>query len=487
MNRSTSALLRTQSIKFLTIFGLVTLVAAPVRAESLDSWVHNQAEQSRSKLLSNVSPVGGAPGSVSAAAPIFASYFSHWIRDAGLVMNVVTSLYEKSSNKADQLGYFKMLNDYIVFSRQNQLTPNRSGNPSDTGLGEPKFNMDGTAWNNDWGRPQNDGPAIRAITLIRLSHILIAQGREDFVRQHLYQNTIPAETVIKADLEFVAHHWQDSSFDLWEEVRGDHFYTRMVQRRALAQGAELAHLLGDHAAGDYYTAQADSLTQSLNGFWDASAKYFRTTQNRVGGLDYKWSNLDGSVILGALHAEGTDGLFSITDDRVLATVDRLQSTFQQIYGVNGNKTDHSGQSMGVAIGRYPEDKYNGYNSSGDGNPWFLLTDALAEFYYKSSKSFLQRGMIEVNSINMGFFQSLPGVAALKLLPGKTLTSNDAAFYDVAASLRAAGDQAMARVRFHAGADHSISEQFNRDNGYMQGADDLTWSHASFMTASWARD
>src|SRR5688500_16671266 len=29
-------------------------------------------------------------------------------------------------------------------------------------LGEPKFQADGSAFNDPWGRPQNDGPAIRA-------------------------------------------------------------------------------------------------------------------------------------------------------------------------------------------------------------------------------------------------------------------------------------------------------------------------------------
>lgn len=37
--------------------------------------------------------------------------------------------------------------------------------------------------------------------------------------------------VIKADLDFVATNWNSSGFDLWEEVYGAHFYTRLVRFR----------------------------------------------------------------------------------------------------------------------------------------------------------------------------------------------------------------------------------------------------------------
>jgi glucoamylase len=41
--------------------------------------------------------------------------------------------------------------------------------------------------------------------------------------------------------------------------------------------------------------------------------------------------------------------------------------------------------------------------------------------------------------------------------------------------------------YHRNPDGSLSEQINRDSGYMQGAVNLTWSHASFLTAKMARD
>ena len=39
-----------------------------------------------------------------------------------------------------------------------------------------------------------------------------------------------------------------------------------------------------------------------------------------------------------------------------------------------------------------------------------------------------------------------------------------------------------RADFHAGDNGHMDEQMNRDNGYMQGARDLTWSYAAHLSA-----
>ena len=62
------------------------------------------------------------------------------------------------------------------------------------------------------------------------------------------------------------------------------------------------------------------------------------------------------------------------------------------------------------------------------------------------------------------------------------TGNDPAFRDILAALRLAGDAELRRVRFHAASDGSLTEQFDRTNGFEKSARDLTWSYASFLTA-----
>jgi glucoamylase len=41
------------------------------------------------------------------------------------------------------------------------------------GLGEPKFMADETPFTGSWGRPQRDGPALRATTMIELGWWLL--------------------------------------------------------------------------------------------------------------------------------------------------------------------------------------------------------------------------------------------------------------------------------------------------------------------------
>jgi len=50
---------------------------------------------------------------------------------------------------------------------------------------------------------------------------------------------------VKLDLDYVAANWNNTGFDLWEEVSGSSFFTIAVQHRALRQGATFATALGD--------------------------------------------------------------------------------------------------------------------------------------------------------------------------------------------------------------------------------------------------
>lgn len=70
---------------------------------------------------------------------------------------------------------------------------------------------------------KRDGPALRALTLIRYAHFLLDRGKSldyDYVRHNLYdpQQIRATGKVIKNDLEEVASGWWEQGFDLWEEM-----------------------------------------------------------------------------------------------------------------------------------------------------------------------------------------------------------------------------------------------------------------------------
>lgn len=414
-------------------------------ANTFNQWLAFQTEVSEQKLLEALSYPETARGVVIASpSKERPDYFFHWIRDAGLTMDVVVELYKKSKSDSERAYLSQKMQDYVNFSLANQKSD------ALTGLGEPKFYVDGTPYGLPWGRPQNDGPALRAITLIKWAHIKLAEGDGEYVKNVLYDGKYPSSSAIKTDLEFVANRWKDSSFDLWEEVLADHFYTRMVQRASLLQGASLAQKLGDFGASDWYLRQARKIEASLKAF-TSEKTFIPVSMNYAGGLDSKRSNIDIAVILGLLHGDNHDGFLKWNDPMVMKTLNTIIDSFANLYPIN-----RVVGAPGVAIGRYPEDVYDGDGFQG-GNPWVLTTLAVAEAYYKMA-------LFEM--------QQTPKLKSRKVL---------------AQNLVDLGDRYFQRVQIHANPNGSLAEQISRFNGYMTSARDLTWSYASVLTAQSARE
>jgi glucoamylase len=391
-------------------------------------------------LMENIAPPGTLPGTVVAGtSKSKPDYWYHWTRDAALVMDVL---------KGDK-SLLPLFNDYLALSARHQRTPTLAG------LGEPKFNVNGTAFNEPWGRPQNDGPALRALTLTRIALELPKESAEKY-----YQT-------IKPDLDYTLLNWNKPSFDLWEEVLGEHFYTKMVQRKALAEGACLAQCLGDAGTANRYLCAVSSLECDI-------LRHFQNggivpTLNRTGGIDWKVSGLDSSVILAVLHTQDPE-FVPLINDYVINTAHRLKNCFKRIYPIN--------QEAGIAIGRYPEDRYNGIDMD-EAHPWFLLTFAFSEYYALLAKAYEKEGEIQVTPLTLPFFQEL-----MPALNAPQKISNDA-FQEILHRLNALSWQFYHKALKYAGSEGRMSEQFDRRTGKQRGAENLTWSYANQWRASMA--
>ncbi len=410
-----------------------------------DIWLERELAFSIPRIFRNVSPADARPGAVIAAQTRNnPNYYFHWVRDAALTMEALIDRYNYNVkvgaiHTQEQQALKRKMMEYFDFSEHIQNLRTIEG------LGEPKFNVDGSAFNEPWGRPQNDGPALRALSFIHLAKILVNEGQIDFVRARLYNPKAGVGSVIKRDLEFVSHHWTDPSFDLWEEVKGDHFYTRMVQRRALKEGADLASTMGDNGAAYWYAGQAREIERDLQSFWDQNRGHLITTKNRTAGIDYKHSQLDTAVILGLLHGSLHDGFFPFRDNKVQATMDRIAESFYRTYAVNKNSS-----IPGLAIGRYPEDMYAGTHFNG-GNPWVLTTLAFAEAYYMTAAEYSTHGQ-----------------------------------HTKAQEYIEKGDLFVMRVQYHSHNDGSLNEQIDRNSGFMTSVEDLTWNYGAILTTFLAR-
>ena len=346
-------------------------------------------------------------------------YYYDWVRDTALTYRSLIDLYELKKDPKIKSMIFTWVSAEAY--RQNQ--------PTFSGLGEPKYFIDGSGYTGGWGRPQNDGPALRALAMVKFARILLNEGNQDYVLKNLYHGVIPADSVIKKDLEYTAHHWREPSFELWEEEKGMHFYTLLSQHTALQEGAKLARELGDAGAADFYAQESNNIAHFLKSeFVDSRIGILNSKYLVNGGLGYKHANIDVAPLLALNHNSPYQTLFNRNSPEVRKYVDVMVNTFKGIYRVN-----HDYPDLGVAIGRYPEDKYDGYTTSSEGNPWFLATLGLGEHYCSIGRKDL-------------------------------------------------AEKQFNRALFHSDGNGSMSEQLNRNTGIMQGAYQLTWSHSAFMTA-----
>jgi len=141
------------------------------------------------------------------------------------------------------------------------------------------------------------------------------------------------------------------------------------------------------------------------------------------------------VVLAAVHADGSSTRHSVHDPRQHATLSKLEQLFEREYPIN----HHRPMGHGVALGRYPDDRYY------SGNAWYLTTLCAAELCFRAS-------------IGSGEAQQL----------------------------RARGDAFLETVRAFTPPSGEMSEQFDRSTGAQRSARQLAWSYAAFISCLAAR-
>ena len=311
-----------------------------------------------------------ARGSVLASPALAAydpdpDYFFHWLRDSAVVIDALRVLIEEGDGGP---GAIDLVGDFVRFSLalgeldgrdllrpgirrpavapdfQQFLRPDSelAAAVGDAVAGETRFNPDGTLDIIKWARPQHDGPALRALAVIRLWRLGVFDdaGVRDAARR-----------LVEADLAFTRRYWRAPSFDIWEEELGHHYYTRLVQSAALGDGAQWLDAMGDATRADDCRAASREIAGELDGHWDAEAGFYRSRLGVTAGHASK--QLDIATILAVNHAGRADGPHSPLDPKAQATLARLESLFAADYPINQALLPE----RGAAMGRYAGDRY----------------------------------------------------------------------------------------------------------------------------------
>ncbi|KDN65985.1 putative glycosyl hydrolase family 15 [Colletotrichum sublineola] len=438
---------------------------AQVVKRDVDSFIAAETPIALQQLLCNIGPNGchaqGVSSGIVIASPDKADppYFYTWTRDAGLVFKAVVDIFTNSYDANLQTN----IQNYIASQARLQGVSNPSGGLGDgQGLGEPKFEVDLRPYTGDWGRPQRDGPALRAIAIIGYAKWLVANGYSSTASSVLWP-------VIRNDLNYVAQYWNQTGFDLWEEVRGSSFFTVASQHRALVEGSALARSLGQTC--NACDAVAPQVLCFLGRFWNPAGNFMVANINGNGR-----SGRDANVVLASIHnfdaAAACDAAtFQPCSDKALASHKVVVDSFRGIYAINNGIA----QSAAISVGRYPEDSYYG------GNPWYLNTLAAAEQLYDALYVWKQQGSITVTQTSLPFFRDRLGSVA----PG-TYASSSSTYTSLINAVSAYADGFMNIVATYAQTNGSLAEQFSRSDGKPLSADDLTWSYAAFLTAAQRR-
>ncbi|VBB18860.1 hypothetical protein YASMINEVIRUS_1392 [Yasminevirus sp. GU-2018] len=309
-------------------------------------------------------------------------YWYEWVRDSAVVVNMMMDLM--TTHTIDVVRGSEMMSiikDYVEnhlkfqeFAVSNTQISNQYCDFTVT-LGEPKFNTDITVYDRPWGRPQNDGPALRAIGMIKFAKYMLDRKADQhikesdlqYIKTKLYDSKWPkTESLIKRDLEYVAYEWHKRCFDLWEEIEGLHFYTLMVQQKALIMGAELALRLGDRYASEFYKSTAKKINDFIRSNFYRDGRIMSSID--IVNHHSKERYIDFSVLLGFIH---TNTPFN---EELINSVADAVSMFREAYNVNKIDVLRHGttnQFPHLLVGRYQNDKYYG------GNPWVLTTASLA--------------------------------------------------------------------------------------------------------------
>ncbi|OJA17768.1 hypothetical protein AZE42_04858 [Rhizopogon vesiculosus] len=442
-------------------------ICASVFAQSstVDSYVSTESPIAKAGVLANIGANGvkssGAYSGVVIASPSTTNpnYLYTWVRDSSLVFKTLIDQYTSGQDTT----LHSLVDDFVSAEANIQQVINPSGTVSTGGLGEPKFYINETAFTGSWGRPQRDGPALRSIAMITYANWLIANNNESYVADSLWPT-------IKLDLDYVMNNWNETTFDLWEEVDSSSFFTSAVQHRALRQGSALATATGQTSVVSGYNAQAEDILCFLQSFWSPSPGFM--TANTGGGRSGK----DSNTVLTSIHTfdvnAGCDATtFQPCSDIALSNLKVYVDSFREIYDINTGIP----ASEAVATGRYPEDVYQG------GNPWYLTTFAVAEQLYDALIVWNNEGSLTVTDVSFPFFQQFEQNITLG-----TYSSSTSTYSTLTTAIKDFADGFVAVAAKYTPSDGGLAEQYSRTNGTPVSAVDLTWSYASALTVFNAR-
>jgi glucoamylase len=364
-------------------------------------------------------------------------YFFHWLRDSAIVMRAVAELMQDAPSDGARARWRGRFEDFVDFS----LALSRLDGAEFLARGhhrqmtQPEFRK--------YLRSDAEIRALAGDALLGEPRFN-PDGTIDVFRWSRPQFDGPAlralaclrylaasgprteklTRLLRLDLDFTLRHAGRRCIGLWEEPGQNthHYYVALVQLGALVHGRPFA----DDA--DAWDKAEQELRAGLERHWSEQHQVYMA--QRTPPADNADGLIDAAQLLAVLDADLPDGPHSVRDPRVHKTQSAIEDFFAREFPINRGRA-------APALGRYRGDRYFG------GGAWYPTTLAAASLYYRRARQ-----------------------------PGQ---DSDA--------LLKRGDDFMATVRKFTPPDGALSEQVDRATGVQTSARHLTWSYATFVSAS----
>ncbi|SPO05379.1 related to glucoamylase precursor [Cephalotrichum gorgonifer] len=446
---------------------LASVLVLPALGQSnstgLDAYLEAEEPIAIAGVLANIgssgSKVEGAADGIVVASPSKSDpdYFYTWTRDASLTFKAIIERFIDTGDAELET----LIRSFITGQAALQGVENPSGGLATGGLAEPKFHVDMSAFTEAWGRPQRDGPALRATAGVAYARYLLEKGDTANVKDIIWP-------VVNNDLSYVSEYWSQQGFDLWEEVQGISFFTLISQHRALVEGSALAAEIGLDCPN--CDSQAPQIRCKIQSLWQDEGFMLSDVANN--GRTGKGTN----TVIASIHsfdpaAGCDDATFQPCSSKALSNLKLVVDSFRT-YEINSGIPE----GEAVALGRYIEDVYMG------GHPWYLTTTAAAEQLYYAVATWTKVGSITIDDVSLAFFKDVYADAA-----AGDYAADSEEFTAITTAVTALADGFLAVVMEYTPEDGSLAEQFGKSDGKPLSAKDLTWSYAALLTAKAARD
>ncbi|OBT59101.1 hypothetical protein VE04_00695 [Pseudogymnoascus sp. 24MN13] len=319
----------------------------------LNSWIASESTYAFNELICNIGSGGCNSGGVASGLVIASpsksnpDYWYTWTRDSALVFKYIFDRFQSGYTASLQT----QLQNYIVAQAKIQGVSNPAGTLSDgSGLGEAKYYVDMSPYTGGWGRPQRDGPGLRAAVLIGYGNWLVDNGYTATAQSIIWP-------VVANDLAYVVQYWQadltcgkrcsDRALANHKAVT-DSFRSIYSINSGIPQGVAVA--VGRYAEDTYYGGNP----WYLNTFAAAEQLYDAVYQwNRIGSLTITSVSLNFFKDIYPSAAVGTYASSTATFTSIISATktyaDGYMAKAQQYTPSNGALAEQYSRSNGAPL------------------------------------------------------------------------------------------------------------------------------------------